>query len=213
MRIPLNWGSKQSHARPQTPERASRLRGSAVRRPARPAAGADLAYCSLDRPPACARYPAHASGAGVQRLRLPSRSPNLNAYAERLFGRSSTSACGTLSPSASVICAPWSATLWSTTTPSATTRAWATSSPSPPAIRPRPSAASAGAKGSAVCSLSTSERALTDYALSYFNNARSHQGIGQRIPVPGECVRVRSVGSITALPVLGGLHHNYRAAA
>jgi hypothetical protein len=38
-----------------------------------------------------------------------------------------------------------------------TTRAWATSSPSPPAIRPRPSAASADAKGSAVCSLSTSE--------------------------------------------------------
>ena len=40
-------GGKQSHAPRQTPERASRLRGSAVRRPARPAAGTDLVYCSL----------------------------------------------------------------------------------------------------------------------------------------------------------------------
>jgi transposase InsO family protein len=54
---------------------------------------------------------------------------------------------------------------------------------------------------------------LADYALSYFNTARPHQGIGQRIPVPGERVRARFVGSVTALPVLGGLHHDYRAAA
>ena len=55
-------------------------------------------------------------------------------------------------------------------------------------------------------------RVLAEYALRYFNSARPHQGIGQRIPVPGGRVRARS-GSVTALPVLGGLHHDYRAAA
>jgi transposase InsO family protein len=54
---------------------------------------------------------------------------------------------------------------------------------------------------------------LAEYALSYFNAARPHQGIGQRIPVPGERVPARFAGPVTALPVLGGLHHNYRAAA
>jgi len=57
------------------------------------------------------------------------------------------------------------------------------------------------------------QRILADYALSYFSTARPQQGIRQRIPVPAERVRARSVGSITALPVLGGLHHDYRAAA
>jgi putative transposase len=54
---------------------------------------------------------------------------------------------------------------------------------------------------------------LAEYALSYFNAARPHQGIGQRIPVPGEHIPARFAGPVTALPVLGGLHHNYRAAA
>jgi hypothetical protein len=55
---------------------------------------------------------------------------------------------------------------------------------------------------------------LVEYALIYFNTARPHQGIAQRIPVPGERVRTRFAGSvITALPVLGGLHHDYHAAA
>jgi putative transposase len=54
---------------------------------------------------------------------------------------------------------------------------------------------------------------LAEYALSYFNAARPHQGIGQRIPVPAERVPVRFAGPITGLPVLGGLHHDYRAAA
>ena len=56
-------------------------------------------------------------------------------------------------------------------------------------------------------------RVLAKYALSYLNTARPHQGVGQRIPVPAERVRGRLVGSVTALPVLGGLHHDYRAAA
>ena len=54
---------------------------------------------------------------------------------------------------------------------------------------------------------------LTEYALNYFNTARPHQGIGQRIPVPAERVRAQFAGSVTAIPVLGGLHHEYRAAA
>jgi putative transposase len=54
---------------------------------------------------------------------------------------------------------------------------------------------------------------LGEYALSYFNMARPHQGIGQRTPVPSERLRVSFAASITAVPVLGGLHHEYRAAA
>jgi transposase InsO family protein len=54
---------------------------------------------------------------------------------------------------------------------------------------------------------------LDEYAHSYFNADRPHQGIGQRTPVPSERVRASSAASVTATPVLGGLHHDYRAAA
>jgi putative transposase len=54
---------------------------------------------------------------------------------------------------------------------------------------------------------------LAEYALSYFNTARPHQGIRQRLPVPGERVPGRLAEPVMALPVLGGLHHDYRAAA
>ncbi len=54
---------------------------------------------------------------------------------------------------------------------------------------------------------------LAEYSLSYFNMARPHQGIGQRTPVPSERDRASFAGSVTAIPVLGGLHHDYRAAA
>jgi hypothetical protein len=57
------------------------------------------------------------------------------------------------------------------------------------------------------------QHVLAEYALSYFNAARPHQGIGQRIPVPGEHVPVRLAGPLTARPVLGGLYHDYRAVA
>ncbi|MGO9836820.1 MAG: integrase core domain-containing protein, partial [Polyangiaceae bacterium] len=42
---------------------------------------------------------------------------------------------------------------------------------------------------------------LTEYAMSYFNTARPHQGIGQRIPVPGESTPARLPASIAATPV------------
>ena len=45
----------------------------------------------------------------------------------------------------------------------------------------------------------------------YFNKARPHQGIGQRIPDgPGND---NCHGNIVAIPVLGGLHHDYRRPA
>lgn len=54
---------------------------------------------------------------------------------------------------------------------------------------------------------------LREYALGYFNDARPHQGLGQRIPVPGERLPLVRPGAVVAIPVLGGLHHDYRAAA
>lgn len=46
----------------------------------------------------------------------------------------------------------------------------------------------------------------------YFNQARPHQGIGQRVPA-GPASDRRSDGRIIAIPVLGGLHHDYQRAA
>jgi len=43
----------------------------------------------------------------------------------------------------------------------------------------------------------------------YFNGSRPHQGIGQRIPDPAND---NGEGKITAIQVLGGLHHDYRRA-
>jgi len=45
----------------------------------------------------------------------------------------------------------------------------------------------------------------------YFNRARPHQGIGQRIP--DGPVNDNRAGKVIAIPVLGGLHHDYRRAA
>src|SRR5260370_37250577 len=54
---------------------------------------------------------------------------------------------------------------------------------------------------------------LRTYALGYFNEARPHQGLGQRIPVAGDRVSLARRSAVVAIPVLGGLHHDYRAAA
>jgi len=56
-------------------------------------------------------------------------------------------------------------------------------------------------------------RVLREY-VAYFNAARPHQGIGQTIPdAPRPAPHARSVAPIAALPVLDGLHHDYRRAA
>ena len=52
-------------------------------------------------------------------------------------------------------------------------------------------------------------RVVTEY-VHYYNDARPHQGIGQRTPV--DRTRPRQ-GPIIAQPVLHGLHHDYRRAA
>ena len=57
-------------------------------------------------------------------------------------------------------------------------------------------------------------RALGEY-IAYFNQARPHQGLGQRVPAAGMSPGSarHAVGDIVAIPVLGGLHHAYRRAA
>jgi putative transposase len=44
---------------------------------------------------------------------------------------------------------------------------------------------------------------------AYFNHARPHQGINQRVPCPSAQPQYNT-GTIIAHPVLGGLHHDYR---
>jgi putative transposase len=54
-------------------------------------------------------------------------------------------------------------------------------------------------------------RVVTEY-VTYYNHARPHQGINQRIscdpPLPDD-----PDGEIVGVPVLGGLHHDYRRQA
>jgi len=56
-------------------------------------------------------------------------------------------------------------------------------------------------------------RVLQEYALGYFNIARPHQGIGQRIPVAACRVPRGRPCNVATIPMLGGLHHDYRRAA
>jgi putative transposase len=56
-------------------------------------------------------------------------------------------------------------------------------------------------------------RILREY-VAYFNAARPHQGIGQALPgAAGPTSPCRANAPIVALPVLGGLHHDYGRAA
>jgi transposase InsO family protein len=57
-------------------------------------------------------------------------------------------------------------------------------------------------------------RVLTEF-VTYFNRSRPHQGIGQKSPTPADAAAPRPRGTqrIVAVPVLGGLHHDYRRAA
>jgi len=57
-------------------------------------------------------------------------------------------------------------------------------------------------------------RVLREY-VAYFNTARPHQGLRQRIPAPTEVgtLRPESGGPVRAVPVLGGLHRTYQRVA
>jgi putative transposase len=59
-------------------------------------------------------------------------------------------------------------------------------------------------------------RLLAAY-VSHFNGAQPHQGIDQRTPLSAETMssprRSRAADRVIAVPVLGGLHHEYRLAA
>ena len=48
--------------------------------------------------------------------------------------------------------------------------------------------------------------------VDYYNHARPHQGIKQRIPARFDQDSPPQLGSITSTPVLGGLHHSYTRA-
>ena len=54
-------------------------------------------------------------------------------------------------------------------------------------------------------------RVVADYVI-YFNQARPHQGIDQRIPC-GSPLPDHPDGEIVGKAVLGGLHHDYRRKA
>jgi putative transposase len=56
-------------------------------------------------------------------------------------------------------------------------------------------------------------RALRDY-WAYYNAARPHQGLGRAIPgAPKLAPVVCSAALIVAIPILGGLHYDYRRAS
>jgi putative transposase len=56
-------------------------------------------------------------------------------------------------------------------------------------------------------------RIVGDY-VAYFNQMRPHQGIGQQIPARSDhMAMLESSGKpVLSIPVLGGLHHDYRRA-
>jgi transposase InsO family protein len=54
---------------------------------------------------------------------------------------------------------------------------------------------------------------LDEYCFAYFNSARPHQGLRQRVPVASSGESTRDGGAILVTPLLGGLHHDYRRAA
>ena len=57
-------------------------------------------------------------------------------------------------------------------------------------------------------------RVLREY-VAYFNTARPHQGLQQRIPDGTKVCLLppETRGRVRAVPVLGGLHHTYRRVA
>jgi transposase InsO family protein len=108
------------------------------------------------------RFDAVAKGTGIEVVRIPPRSPNLNAICERFLGSVRRECLDHL----------------------------------------------------LILSERQLRRVLREYAESYFNRARPHQGLFQSIPDGSARRSVSSPGSkVLALPILGGLHHDYQCAA
>jgi transposase InsO family protein len=49
--------------------------------------------------------------------------------------------------------------------------------------------------------------------VAYFNGARPHQGLKQQMPVGNAPSETATAGAVRSIPILGGLHHDYRRAA
>lgn len=56
-------------------------------------------------------------------------------------------------------------------------------------------------------------RRLLRAYMAYFNGARPHQGIAQRVPQPRTISTAPPSAGAVSVPILGGLHHDYRRAA
>jgi transposase InsO family protein len=56
-------------------------------------------------------------------------------------------------------------------------------------------------------------RVLKEYVEIYFNRARPHQGLRQRIPVPQSQSDPKMREKVVPIPIFGGLHHDYQYAA
>ena len=56
-------------------------------------------------------------------------------------------------------------------------------------------------------------RSVLDEYVVHFNSGRPHQGIAQRVPLPSGKSSSAKGEKVVAIPVLGGLHHEYRRAA
>ena len=57
------------------------------------------------------------------------------------------------------------------------------------------------------------QRVPGEYAFQHHNSSRPHQGLVQRIAVPKSRQICRDANKVVAIPVLGGLHHDYLVAA
>ncbi len=56
-------------------------------------------------------------------------------------------------------------------------------------------------------------REQTKAYVAYFNHVQPHQGIAQQIPIPSQSADPPATDTIVSIPILNGLHHDYRRQA